>query len=48
MEAIRDGKAETAREQMSGLLRDSIGDVRDFLRRREDRGRKASAGRRRR
>ncbi|SMF56506.1 transcriptional regulator, GntR family [Tistlia consotensis] len=34
-EAIRDGKADAARERMTELLRDSIGDIREFLHRRE-------------
>jgi GntR family galactonate operon transcriptional repressor len=33
-EAIRDGRAAAAEDHMRGLLRDSIGDVREFLRRR--------------
>jgi DNA-binding FadR family transcriptional regulator len=33
-EAIRDGKPEVAQQRMTELLRDSIGDVREFLRRR--------------
>jgi DNA-binding FadR family transcriptional regulator len=35
LEAIRDGLPERARERMSDLLRDSIDDVREFLRRRD-------------
>jgi DNA-binding FadR family transcriptional regulator len=42
-EAIRDGKPEAAQQRMSELLRDSIGDVREFLRRRDANGRKQTA-----
>ncbi|RBP13818.1 GntR family transcriptional regulator [Roseiarcus fermentans] len=35
-EAIRDGAPERARERMAALLRDSIGDVREYLRQRDE------------
>lgn len=42
-QAIRDGKADLAQQRMSELLRDSIGDVREFLRRRNARQPKRKA-----
>ncbi|MEJ0011673.1 MAG: FadR/GntR family transcriptional regulator [Bauldia sp.] len=46
-EAIRDGKPEAAQKRMSELLRDSIGDVREFLRHRGAKDRKKASTRRR-
>ena len=42
-EAIRDGARERARERMAELLRDSIGDVREYLRHRDEAARLAPA-----
>jgi len=46
-EAIRDGAADLARERMAELLRDSIEDVREYLRQRGDAPNATTAGRNR-
>jgi DNA-binding FadR family transcriptional regulator len=42
-DAIRDGDPESARKRMADLLRDSIGDVREYLRQRDEAARLATA-----